>query len=110
MIGNCDACGGQNVPVSNCNSSSGETTQCFLCQGGTDPDPYCELEPTSLGAAKKLLVSAAVGSCTCNTKSPELLWHAPNCRYVLIMTALENVEIAADRPSIIFNNRGPEVE
>lgn len=55
--------------------------------------------PSPLEAAKKLLISAAVGSCTCNTKSPELIWHAPDCRYATIMTALENVEIAQREPS-----------
>lgn len=43
MIGNCDACDRQNVPVSNGRSSSGETTQCYLCQGDSSPDPYGEL-------------------------------------------------------------------
>lgn len=65
----------------------------------------CILEPTPLEAARKLLVAAAVGSCTCNTKSPELLWHAPNCRYVQIMMALENVEIAAGRSAHIHDER-----
>ena len=55
--------------------------------------------PSPLEAAKKLLISAAVGSCTCNTKSPELIWHASDCRYATIMTALENVEIAQRGPS-----------
>lgn len=54
-------------------------------------------EPSPLEAAQKLLIGASIGSCTCNTKSPELIWHAPNCRFVAIMTALENVEIAAER-------------
>lgn len=53
--------------------------------------------PAPLDAAKKLLISASIGSCTCNTKSPELMWHAPDCRFVTIMMALENVEIAASR-------------
>lgn len=52
-------------------------------------------EPSPLEAAKRLLIGAAVGSCTCNTKSPELVWHDPSCRYVILMMALENVEIAA---------------
>lgn len=51
-------------------------------------------EPSPLEAAKKLLIGASIGSCTCNTKSPELIWHAPNCRYVALMMALENIEIA----------------
>lgn len=55
------------------------------------------METTPLEAAKKLLINAAVGSCTCNTKSPELFWHMPNCRYVTIMTALENVEAGIEQ-------------
>jgi len=53
-----------------------------------------ELEPTYLEAAKRLLIGAIVGSCTCNTKSPELVWHMPHCRYVTLTYALENVENA----------------
>ena len=96
MIGNCDACDRKNVPVSKVNVP-GEPIACFICQGGADPDPYCETEPALLEAAKKLLVGASVGSCTCNTKSPELTWHEPTCRFVMIMLALENVEAAADK-------------
>ena len=47
-----------------------------------------------LDATRKLLITASLGSCTCNTKSPELMWHALNCRYVTLMMALENVEAA----------------
>lgn len=64
-------------------------------------------EPTPMKAAQKLLIEAAIGSCTCNTKSPELLWHAPDCRYAKIMMALENVEIAAGRPAHISQMLGP---
>lgn len=63
-------------------------------------------EPTPLESAQKLLIEAAIGSCTCNTKSPELIWHAPDCRYVKIMMALENVEIAANSPAHISHVRG----
>lgn len=55
------------------------------------------MEPTPLEAAQKLLIAAGIGSCTCNTKSPELFWHASDCRYVTIMMALENVEIALEQ-------------
>ena len=151
MIGNCDACERKNVPVSNVRSSSGETTQCFICQGGSDADPFCELShdrdgkiigdddsgysfscskcgaaihsddpqegdwcldcemariPKPLEAAKMLLINASVGSCTCNTKSPELMWHAPNCRFVLIMMALENVEIQLEAASALPQHQG----
>lgn len=55
-----------------------------------------ELEPTYLEAAKRLLIGAIAGSCTCNTKSPELVWHMPHCRYVTLTYALENVEYALE--------------
>ena len=51
-------------------------------------------EPSPLEAAQKLLIGASIGSCTCNTKSPDLIWHASYCRYVAITTALESVEVA----------------
>lgn len=44
MIGTCENCDRENVPVSHCRMSDMETTQCFLCQGDTDPDPHGELE------------------------------------------------------------------
>lgn len=43
-IGSCDNCGRNNVPVSNGVSCGMETTQCYLCQGDDDPDPYGELD------------------------------------------------------------------
>lgn len=44
MIGSCDNCDRQNVPVSSGQFCGCDTTQCFICQGETDPDPYGELE------------------------------------------------------------------
>jgi hypothetical protein len=105
MIGNCDACDRTNIPVAKVNAP-GEPTACFICQGDDNPNPYCEMPPSPLEAAKKLLINASVGSCTCNTKSPELMWHMPDCRFVLIMMALENVEIAASSP--VSSNLSPE--
>lgn len=43
-IGACDNCDRQNVPVSSGQFCGCDTTQCFVCQGDTDPDPYGELE------------------------------------------------------------------
>jgi len=42
-IGNCDCCDRIDVPgsVVDC---PGEPFACFICQGDSDPDPYCELE------------------------------------------------------------------
>lgn len=43
-IGTCDNCSRENVPVSHLEGTyCGDTTQCFLCQGDSDPDPYGEL-------------------------------------------------------------------
>ena len=48
MIGSCDCCDRQNVPVSKFRadqtSAQCETTACFICQGDSDPDPHGELE------------------------------------------------------------------
>jgi len=48
MIGSCDICDRQNVPVSHFQAGEGgapcDTSACFICQGDTDPDPYCEIE------------------------------------------------------------------
>lgn len=51
MIGTCDNCDRHNVPVRHfsvdyeCGIGS-DTTQCFLCTGDTDPDPYGEMDET----------------------------------------------------------------
>ena len=44
-IGTCDNCSRENVPVSHLEGTyCGDTTQCFLCQGDGDEDPYGEIE------------------------------------------------------------------
>lgn len=45
-LGNCDNCDRQNVPVSSGQFCGCDTTQCFICQGDSDPDPYGEIEIT----------------------------------------------------------------
>jgi hypothetical protein len=40
-IGTCDNCDRRGVPV---RCIDDVTTQCFLCTGDTDPDPYGEME------------------------------------------------------------------
>lgn len=44
MIGACDNCDRRNVPVSSGQFCGCDTTQCFICQGETDPDPYGEID------------------------------------------------------------------
>jgi hypothetical protein len=48
MIGNCDCCDRQNVPVrhfdAGATNAQCETTACFICQGETEIDPYGEMD------------------------------------------------------------------
>lgn len=43
MIGDCETCGRQNVPVAKVNGFACETVACFICQGDI-ADPYGEIE------------------------------------------------------------------
>lgn len=49
MIGSCDCCDRQYVPVSKFSATAAypEGVACFLCQGDDDLDPYGELEDSS---------------------------------------------------------------
>jgi hypothetical protein len=42
--------------------------------------------------AHKSLVAAAIGACSCGTKTPESDYHTADCRYLKIMSALECIE------------------
>lgn len=42
-----------------------------------------------LEQAKKSIVAALIGSCECNTKSPEATHHLAYCRYLKLLTALD---------------------
>lgn len=46
MIGNCDCCNRENVPVGRFNATSAypEGVACFICRGDDDPDPFGELD------------------------------------------------------------------
>lgn len=43
MIGECEVCGRQNVPVAKVNDFACEIVACFICQGDI-ADPYGEIE------------------------------------------------------------------
>jgi hypothetical protein len=50
MIGSCDNCNRNDVPVAHHETVHGDTTQCFICTASPwekdpDPDPYGELDP-----------------------------------------------------------------
>lgn len=46
MIGSCDLCNRQSVPVSHFNEcyAHPEAWACFICQGDDDADPYGEMD------------------------------------------------------------------
>ena len=46
----------------------------------------------ALRGANTLLTVAAVSSCTCNVKSPALMYHDAGCRYRLICEAMDGVD------------------
>lgn len=51
MIGACDCCDRQEVPLSHLNMDGiggCESFVCYICQGETDPDPYCEVEMNAI--------------------------------------------------------------
>ena len=39
----------------------------------------------------KKIDAAASGSCECGTKTPQYLYHAPNCRYRVLMEAFDTI-------------------
>lgn len=59
------------------------------------PQPHAEREPVAkqIKAVRSLVMQASLGSCTCNTKSPELVWHDQTCRYVTLMTTLDALDL-----------------
>lgn len=52
----------------------------------------------ALKGVHKLVLAAAAGSCTCHTKSPELVYHDAGCRFLLLSEALDGIE-SLRRPS-----------
>jgi hypothetical protein len=43
-------------------------------------------------AARNSIIAALVGSCECNTKSPNAAFHAGYCRYLKLLSALDNLD------------------
>lgn len=50
---------------------------------------------TDIEAARKSITAALIGSCECNTKSPEATYHAAHCRYLKLLTALDYLDDAS---------------
>lgn len=56
-----------------------------------------------IDALEKQILSIAVGGCTCNTKSPDLTFHAPHCHYLKASNALGMVEELRDERSEVLD-------
>jgi hypothetical protein len=62
MIGRCDCCDRQNVPVSHIDTVFGiKAFACYLCLGEDGPDPYAELHPCTCTSP----VCESQGGCLC---------------------------------------------
>lgn len=44
---------------------------------------------TPLEQVKKSILAATIGSCDCNTKTPNAIYHAAHCRYLKLLQALD---------------------
>lgn len=51
----------------------------------------------SLEHAKQSITAALIGSCECNTKSPEATYHMAYCRYLKLLHALDCIDAALSR-------------
>lgn len=50
----------------------------------------------ALEIAKESIVAAAIGSCDCNTKSADPIFHQAYCRWLKLLTALDNLDTVAE--------------
>jgi hypothetical protein len=48
----------------------------------------------ALAAIEKLALQASIASCTCLTKTPDITFHNPGCRYVLLQYIIAQCEDA----------------
>lgn len=64
MIGSCDCCDRQHVPVSRFNATGAypEGVACFICRGETDLDPYGELFDEAMAAIDEALAASPLSS------------------------------------------------
>lgn len=58
---------------------------------------FAECEALPLDQAKKSIIAALIGSCECNTKSPDAAHHLGYCRYLKLLTALDCLDAAPTR-------------
>lgn len=49
----------------------------------------------ALDLAKKSIMAALIGSCECNTKTPDAAFHAGHCRYLKLLAALDHLDDAS---------------
>ncbi len=51
-----------------------------------------ERQRATLAAIEKLALQASISSCTCLTKTPDITFHNPGCRYVLLQYIVDQCE------------------
>lgn len=61
-------------------------------------------------AIQRLALTASISSCTCDTKSPDIQWHAPGCRYVYLQYILEQAETATAAIRALASKDAPDAE
>lgn len=47
---------------------------------------------SSLACAQASLIAAGAGSCDCGTKTPDATYHLAHCRYLKILSAIDEIE------------------
>lgn len=64
-------------------------------EAGREPVAWRE----QVDAIQHLVMRASLGSCDCNTKSPDIIWHSSTCRYATLMTTLDAIDVLKDLAS-----------
>ena len=52
-------------------------------------DQISPVSESPIDQARMSIIAASIGSCSCNTKSPNVAFHEGHCRYVKLMFALD---------------------
>lgn len=50
----------------------------------------------ALEIAKESILAAAIGACDCNTKSADPIFHQAYCRWLKLLTAMDNLDAVAE--------------
>jgi len=62
-------------------------------------DQISPVSESPIDQARMSIIAASIGSCSCNTKSPNVAFHEGHCRYVKLMFALDCLDGHAPTPA-----------